>query len=230
QIGATDYTVNANETSATQDPSLSVEGTTVFIHSGVFDKKQTVDVPSSLLSTEPTQFNISTSDGTMNWTANYTAQAALTSTTVEVGDKSHVWPDDFSGSGTLPLPSDDLPAQVNISSLTTGEQSISIHTEPVEGIETKAEATLVYDGNTKQSTDPEVTIIKPDGSSNTMKLPDSALDDGELMSQFDTTIPPNWLGTRENEIIVRTADDSVVSATITTKGLEYQNKSLDYGS
>lgn len=195
--------------------------------SGVLDgEKKITDFP---MSTGSTALEISASGRPVEYTLQYKKAATPEQVDIQIGSETYTYPNDFAGDGPLPSAEDGHPLKIDISSLSTGENPVTIQTDSIDGINTKADATLVYDGEAEQTRDPKIIIEKPDGTTHEKSIPDSALDNGKLVSPIDTSIPPSWLGTGTNKVIVQTADDSVVTAEIKTEGLEYQNKSLSYG-
>ena len=228
--GSVDYTLSIDRRYSATDPNISIGETTIFSHTGALTSSKTASIPSSELDPGSNTVDFDLSDGEYDYTIDYTANALPEQATVQIGSKTYSWPDDFNGSGTIPDSNTDNPPRINITELDLGQNDISISTDPVDGMETKAKATVVYDSETKLTTQPEIIVEAPDGTKHTKKVPDSLLENKKLVSTYNMTIPTNWLGTGDNEIIVQTADGSVVSAEVTTAGLKYQNKSLDPSS
>ncbi|MDR5657756.1 carboxypeptidase regulatory-like domain-containing protein [Halodesulfurarchaeum sp. HSR-GB] len=224
-----DYKLDITARNTTMDPSLAVGNQTVFLHSGPLMQSQKVDLPTNDLTLGTNELDFTSSAGSLNYTINYTARTVPENVTVQVGSQTYTYPRDFSDSGPLPHHPNGEPNQINISALSLGGQTVSVSSNPIDGINTSVDATLIYDSETKQSYQPEIIVEKPDGTRYSKEIPDSALENGKLISPHNMTIPAHWLGTGENKIIVRTADASVVSAKVTTAGLKYQNKSLTYG-
>ncbi|MDR5657758.1 carboxypeptidase-like regulatory domain-containing protein [Halodesulfurarchaeum sp. HSR-GB] len=225
-----DLELNYMEVTETEDPTVQINDTMI-THTGTLGIGETItkQIDSSILEKGPKAIGFQTSSGKFNYSIDYTNRFTPTQAKIQIGSETYKYPEDFPGLGELPSPPNNDPVMINISSLTTGEQSVSLQTDPIGEIETIAEATLVYDGETKQSYRPEIIVEAPDGTRHSKEIPDSALENGKLVSPKNMTIPAHWLGTGENKIIVRTNDNSVVSATISTAGLKYQNKTLSHG-
>ncbi|MDR5657757.1 carboxypeptidase-like regulatory domain-containing protein [Halodesulfurarchaeum sp. HSR-GB] len=225
--GNVDYDLTWTERFGAKDVHVELGDRLFYKTSGVLDgEKKITDFP---MSTGSTALEISASGRPVEYNLQYEKVATPEQMALQIGSETYSYPADFTGSGPLPHAADDQPLKVDISSLSIGDNPASIQTEPVDGIDTKAEATIVYDGEAEQTRDPKIIIEKPDGTTNEKSIPDSALDNGKLASPIDTSIPPSWLGAGTNKVTVQTADDSVVTAEIKTEGLEYQNKSLSYG-
>lgn len=210
--------------------SASINGNEVWTHTDRFSENDRIKInlSQSYFENDSITFEInsrdnstdllSNGDAQLNYTLNYTAQATPTAATIQIGTNAYDYPEDFQRTGKLPYPPTDKSAKLNISSLTTGEQPISINTDPVDGIETKAKATIIYDGDTKQTYQPAVIVEAPDGTRHTKPIPDSALENGTLTSKYSMQLPQEWFGEGENRVWVRTSDGSIVETHLQATG------------
>lgn len=225
---AVEYALEYVEQNGTKSPTVRVGNRTVCSLAGVFDGRQTCDVPQSKL--DPTQnetVDITTDSGPVNYTVEYQARAIPEDATVTFDGTTYRYPNDFNSTGRLMARTEGA-ATRNISALTLGETDVHVRADSVDGLHPSVVATLEYTGEHRQTERPVVVVESPNGSTHQRPVPDTALaSNGTLHGNYTMTLPATWFGDGDNVVRVRTTGRSQVRAVVTSSGLIYQNQTFN---
>jgi hypothetical protein len=199
------------ERSVTKSPTVTV-GEGEVSKNGFLGPDDEITAPGDSLDSKTYQVETSTASGPQPVvTIDYTAKAIAEDAVVTINGEKYRYPDDFDESGRLTRQTDEI----NTTSLTTGNNDISVSAAPVDGIETKAIATLRYPSESLQTTRPTVHVIQPDGTVTSKPVPQVALTGEQLTDSYTMSLDKNAFGAGENVIIVETPDGSQVGVEVT---------------
>jgi hypothetical protein len=199
------------ERSVTKSPTVTV-GEGEVSKNGFLEPDSEITAPGDTLGAKTYQVNTSTASGPQPVvTVDYTAKAIPEETVVSINGEEYRYPDDFDESGRLTRQTDEI----NTTALTTGNNDISVSAVPVDGIETKATATLRYPSESLQTTRPTVHVVQPDGTVTSKPVPQTALSNGQLTEPHTMSLDQTAFGSGENVIIVETPDGSQVGVEVT---------------
>jgi len=214
---AVGYKFSFKERYGIRSPMVKHDGQTICGEIGVITSPLTCDIPNGYLNSGEETFSFDLEDGKSNYTIEYTEKYGITDAEISVNGDTYTYPEDFGGSGPI-----NETLSLNISSLTLGENTITTNVPEAGENTPELNTSLKYTGSRVSSYQPEITVIAPDGTTNTKQVPESKLDNGRLTSETMVDIPANWFGDGQNKIIVKTADDSFVKAELDAGGLQYQ--------
>jgi len=208
----------------TKQPEVATSsGRVLFSESGRLESKQTVEVDEPIPAGETV--TVASGDGTVEYEVSYPARVVADAPTVSVNDETYTYPSAFNASGSRLTETVSL----NSSALTLGQNELRVGADPVDGIQPDVTATVSYKGNLVITNEPTVTVTNGDGESHTAEVPASQLQDGRLMGNASLNLPGEWFTTGENTVRVRTADGSVVEATLTARGINPQEREFTEG-
>ncbi|EMA17305.1 hypothetical protein C435_11410 [Haloarcula marismortui ATCC 33799] len=196
---------------ATVAPSATIGAATID-DPGVLEPGETIQVNAGDLSESSYQVS-TTSDSGPRPTVEieYDAQAIAERATVTVNGEAYRYPEDFNSSGRLTRTTDDT----NITALKSGENSISVSSDSVDGIDTDVAATLRYPETALQTRQPTVHIIRPDGTVTSQSVPETALSSGELTGSHTMELGQQAFDSGEHLVVVETPDGSQVAVEVT---------------
>ena len=205
----------------TENPRVVMNGMSVCNKNGILTGEMTCDIPSSAVTPGQYTFDIATDRGPVNYTLTYDGRAVPVDATINIGGQQYNYPSDFGSDGLLPVKAGKAP-QENISSLSLGETDIQIQTGKVDGIQTALNASLTYEGDSRQTHQPKVEVENADGTVHTKAVPSTKLTNGKLYGNVTLDLPAEWFSEGENTIRVETADSSQIYAVVEGSGLTYQ--------
>jgi len=196
---------------ATVGPSATIGAGTVD-DPGVLEPGETIQADAGELSESSYQVSTASESGPRPTVKiEYNAQAVAESATVSVNGEAYRYPEDFDSSGRLTRTTDDT----NITALKSGENSISVSSDSVDGIDTDVAATLRYPETALQTRQPTVHIIRPDGTVTSQSVPETALSSGELTGSHTMELGQQAFDSGEHLVVVETPDGSQVAVEVT---------------
>lgn len=137
-----------------------------------------------------------------NYQLEYDARAVAGSVDVDVGSETV----QFSRPTVTPEPWDDVDSTTILS---TGDNPVTVNTSDENNITPDASATFAYSLDTGAVENPRIQVENADGETNVRELPDSAMQDGQLIAESTVSVPSEWMTTGENTIEIL-SDDGVV--------------------
>lgn len=88
--------------------------------------------------------------------------------------------------------------------LERGENNVSVTVPDENGMTPNSTAKIQYSIDTGDVENPELIVTNGDNETNTVDIPESALDSNLLTEDVDVQIPENWLTTNNNQIEIKT--------------------------
>ncbi|WP_162224306.1 carboxypeptidase-like regulatory domain-containing protein [Halorussus salinus] len=223
---AVKYSLSRTERTGTRSPIVKLGGNKICSFNGVLKETKTCDIPAHEVSKAGIEsLELKTESGPVNYTFTYEARAVPEEATVQINGQAYTYPDEFETSQENTGLS--APSGLNISELSLGANELEILTEPVDGVTTKAAASVSYDGERSQTYEPKIVVRNANDERYSKRIPMSKLVDGQLYGNVTTELPAEWFTEGENIIRVKTADSSQVYAFVEGSGLTYQYSTFE---
>ncbi len=209
------YTVDVEwvEDEGQSYPDTLINNRDVCSQGSEFAIEQTCDITSEGMSPGSHTLDFDGISDSFNYQLRYYARAVSGSISVNINDET----ERFSRDSASPEEWDDVRST---SLLERGENEISIDTSTENNLDTYDEGIIEYSIDTGAAENPQIQVTNGDGETNTVDIPDSALDDSNLLVEdTDITIPQEWLTVGENNIEIKTDDGvfEIYGSIITTE-------------
>jgi hypothetical protein len=223
---APNYEVTVTDTYATEKPEVNIGNEATISEDTILEdgKKASISVNNLNSGTHPV--TTSTTEGpTPKFKIQYLARAAPDQATVTINGIDYKYPEDFDESGEL-----NGYIETEISGLTDGVNSVSTDVPAVNGVQPEITQNIQYKSYTDQSSEPEIILITPSGTTYTKTIPDDKLKNGKLQSEATVDLPPSLFETGEHTVVVKTPDKTAVDTEITGTTANYQGLNFNPAS
>lgn len=211
------YEVSYTEQWGIDSPVVKHDGTTYYSEDGILTEPMNCTIPNGTLEAGRDTLYLGMADGESKYTVDYHARSGVKDVTVTINGETYSYPEDFDANGAL-----DGTVDRNTSALTLGENGISAEVLTSRENVPQLSATIQYNGSRVKSLDPEVIVIKGNRTVHSKEIPDSDLGNEKLGQTITLELPRSWFTDGENQVIVKTADDSFVQAHLQGSGLKFQ--------
>lgn len=193
------------------------------------------DIPSRVIQKHETPgspFEMRVTNGSVRYRLNYTAAVgpANLSVTINGFDYRYPWSfqqgTDAGGNGdTLGRLGLESRVSGTITALQTGTNTVTIDTQPVDGLQTAVRAALNYTEGGQQVGQPAVTVVNAAGS-HTRSVPERLLIDGAFVGTANMTLPREWFMPGKNVLRVSTPGSATVHARVIAETATNQTGTL----